>query len=104
MLPTQKSVKANTKYLLLCMVSFFSSVFIFLTTANGFSWEFFFILSGIMIVLSIFILMSTTINLDTADFLSKQNAPSIFSKDNLLRKMLENSQARQDSDTDKENK
>ncbi len=98
-LPTPKSIKANTKYLLLGMLSLFSSVFVFLTTMNGFSFESLVsVLIGMMIV-SFVIMIGHVVSSGTAEYLNKRNIPSPFSDE--YPSWLKNSMTKPAPDKDK---
>src|SRR5688572_33195403 len=98
LVPTQKSLTIRMKYSLLGMLSFFSSLFVFLTTENGFSWEIIIILLGIIIALSILLYIDFVINRKTTRFLSKRNISlSSLWKDNPIKNLYKNSREREDS-------
>ena len=103
-LPTQKSTKANTKYLLLCTISLFAAAFVVMTTESGFSWKTLFLFLGMLIVLSVFITIGAVVNLDTAEYLRKRNAPSVFSDEFPAWKIIKKSTAKPDADKDKKDK
>lgn len=101
-LPTQKSTKAHTKYMLLGMLSLFSSTFVFMTTMNGFSLSLLIGLLFCLIMVAVLITIGNIINLDVAEYLRKRNVPSIFSDE--YPAWLKNSMIKPASDKDNENK
>ena len=105
LLPTQKSISARMKYSFLSMLSFFSSLFIFLTTENGFSWENVGVLLGIIIALSILLYIDFLINRRSLRYLRKRSIslPSLWG-DNPIKKLYKNSRTLKESSKDKEDK
>lgn len=97
LVPTQKSLTIRMKYSFLGMLSFFSSLFVFLTTENGFSWEIISILLGIIIVLSILLYIDFLINRRRKRNLSL----SSLWKDNPIKNLYKNSRKRGDSGSGK---
>lgn len=105
LIPTQKSVEISAQNALLSLFSFLLSVFTFVTSSSGFSWETLFILLSCGLMLSAIIIIGFIIKSDTAGYLSKKNAPSIFDENNPLRKYAKDSFVKEDPhlpDTDKE--
>lgn len=84
LLPTQKSQRINTKYLFLCFLNLSLSLFVFLITENGFSWDALLASVGLLTMLSLFLGVNYFITSKTTEFLSKRD----FSPD-ILRKIRE---------------
>jgi hypothetical protein len=71
----------------LSMACIISSLFTFLTTVNGFSWETFNTTLGAIIILSILLSIDYFINKRTIRFLHKQNILPLSRKDKITLKV-----------------
>jgi hypothetical protein len=101
-LPHSKNIAP--KFFYLSVFSFSSSLFIFLTFENGFTWDTVCVSGGLAITLTILVSLDSFIRTTTATYLQKRNAflqPSASWK--LIKRILRTPQSDTKTDANKDN-
>ena len=81
LLPTQRSQRINAKYLFLGFLNLSLSLFVFLITENGFSWDALLASAGLLVMLSLFLGVNYFITSKTTEYLGKRGfSPDILRK------------------------
>jgi hypothetical protein len=102
LLPTQRSQRINAKYLFLSFLYLSLSLFVFLITENGFSWDALLASVGLLVMLSLFLGVNYFITSKTTDYLGKNGfSPDILSKIRQIGKTNKKSDRQENSDESK---
>ncbi len=102
LLPTQRSQRISAKYLFLSFLSLSLSLFVFLITENGFSWDTLLASVGLLIMLSLFLGVNYFTTSKTTEYLNKRGfSPDILRKIRQIGKANKKSGGQENSDDSK---
>src|SRR5688500_18351160 len=71
LLPTQRSLRTNAKYLFLSFLSLSLFLFVLLITENGFSWDALCAPVGLLVIGTLFLAVNFVITSKTTEYLNK---------------------------------
>jgi hypothetical protein len=72
LLPSQRSLRTNAKYLFLSFLSLSLFLFVLLITENGFSWDALCASVGLLVMLSLFLGVNFVVTSKTTEYLNKR--------------------------------